>query len=198
MPGTVLVGDDEYVMESALGAGTWRARTPADRAVVVELLSGDLDLGAVVDRMECCSHPNVPAFYEAFRTGDSFAIVHEYVDGAALAELQDRRLSEREMVTWLVQSLEVLAFCHLQGLVHGRVAPQRVVLREDRETFLVGFAAQPAGTAADDLADLADTYRALVAAATDPRVDAVVDALRARPLTAAEALERLGPLRAAR
>jgi serine/threonine protein kinase len=196
--GSTLAGaDDEYVVEACLGGCTYRARaTSSERAVAVKLLpAAGLDLAAVVDRLESCSHPNVPSFYEAFALEDSIAVVHELVDGASLEDLrqQGRRLSERETLTWIGQMLDVLAFCHMQGIVHGAVVPRHVVLREDRETFLVDFSPASHAAAAADVQALAHAARAMTT--TSSQLDALIEDMLAARIDAREALERVTPLR---
>ena len=200
-PDSAVVGaDDEYVVEGALGGRLYRARaSSSDREVALKLVpAAGLDLAAVVDRLENLSHPNVPSFYEAFAHDDSIALVHELVDGVSLAAMSDqgRPLSEREMSTWLGQMLDVLQFLHVQGLVHGHVAPKHVLLREDRETFLVDFELAPTGAPEADVLALAHTFRSALSTAEEPRLLALVAAMLDGTITTASAAaERFAPLR---
>ncbi len=199
--------DDDYVVLGQLSASTYRARAVSnDREVLLKLApAAGVELAVLVDRLERLSHPNLPSFYEAFACGDWLFVVHERVEGVSLATMrqQGRLLSERESVTWFGQLLDVLQFLHAQSLVHGHVAPEHVLLRDDRETFLVGFELAPKTAPEDDVLGLARTFEAALSSAHDPRLLALVEAMLAadpeqRISTARAAAERFEPLRVQR
>lgn len=72
-------------------------------------------------------HSNLVQFYDAFEDNDNVYIVMELCEGG---ELLDRILSrggkysEDEAKAVLVQILNVVAFCHLQGVVHRDLKPE--------------------------------------------------------------------------
>ncbi|KAF7810919.1 CDPK-related kinase 5-like [Senna tora] len=72
-------------------------------------------------------HSNLVQFYDAFEDQDNVYIVMELCEGG---ELLDRILSrggkysEEEAKAVMVQILNVVAFCHLQGVVHRDLKPE--------------------------------------------------------------------------
>ncbi|KAK4795401.1 hypothetical protein SAY86_013395 [Trapa natans] len=72
-------------------------------------------------------HSNLVQFYDAFEDHDNVYIVMELCEGG---ELLDRILSrggkysEEDAKTVMVQILNVVAFCHLQGVVHRDLKPE--------------------------------------------------------------------------
>ncbi|TQD89552.1 hypothetical protein C1H46_024887 [Malus baccata] len=72
-------------------------------------------------------HSNLVKFYDAFEDSDNVYIVMELCEGG---ELLDRILSrggkysEDDAKTVMVQILNVVAFCHLQGVVHRDLKPE--------------------------------------------------------------------------
>ncbi|ONH91478.1 hypothetical protein PRUPE_8G117200 [Prunus persica] len=72
-------------------------------------------------------HSNLVQFYDAFEDSDNVYIVMELCEGG---ELLDRILSrggkysEDDAKTVMVQILNVVAFCHLQGVVHRDLKPE--------------------------------------------------------------------------
>ncbi|KAJ0077046.1 hypothetical protein Patl1_36189 [Pistacia atlantica] len=72
-------------------------------------------------------HNNLVKFYEAFEDTDNVYVVMELCEGG---ELLDRILarggkySEEDAKVVLVQILNVVAFCHLQGVVHRDLKPE--------------------------------------------------------------------------
>ncbi|XP_048337093.1 CDPK-related protein kinase isoform X2 [Ziziphus jujuba] len=72
-------------------------------------------------------HNNLVQFYDAFEDSDNVYIVMELCEGG---ELLDRILSrggkytEDDAKTVIVQILNVVAFCHLQGVVHRDLKPE--------------------------------------------------------------------------
>ncbi|XP_062092003.1 CDPK-related kinase 5-like [Humulus lupulus] len=72
-------------------------------------------------------HSNLVQFYEAFEDSDNVYVVMELCEGG---ELLDRILSrggkytEDDAKAVMVQILNVVAFCHLQGVVHRDLKPE--------------------------------------------------------------------------
>ncbi|KAK4759107.1 hypothetical protein SAY87_020408 [Trapa incisa] len=72
-------------------------------------------------------HSNLVQFYDAHEDPDNVYIVMEYCEGG---ELLDRILSrggkysEEDAKAVLIQILNVVAFCHLQGVVHRDLKPE--------------------------------------------------------------------------
>ncbi|CAI0429761.1 unnamed protein product [Linum tenue] len=72
-------------------------------------------------------HNNLVQFYDAYEDSDNVYIVMELCEGG---ELLDRILSrggkysEEDAKTVMIQILNVVAFCHLQGVVHRDLKPE--------------------------------------------------------------------------
>ncbi|TYI99783.1 hypothetical protein E1A91_A13G041400v1 [Gossypium mustelinum] len=81
-------------------------------------------------------HSNLVKFYDAFEDHDNVYIVMEFCEGG---ELLDRILarggkySEDDAKTVMVQILNVVAFCHLQGVVHRDLKPENFLYTSKEE-----------------------------------------------------------------
>ncbi|XP_009768687.1 CDPK-related kinase 4 isoform X2 [Nicotiana sylvestris] len=81
-------------------------------------------------------HQNLVKFYDAFEDANNVYIVMELCEGG---ELLDRILSrggrytEEDAKSILVQILNVVAFCHLQGVVHRDLKPENFLFTKKEE-----------------------------------------------------------------
>lgn len=81
-------------------------------------------------------HRNLAQFYDAFEDADNVYIVMELCEGG---ELLDRilkrggRFSEDYAKTIVVQILNVVGFCHLQGVVHRDIKPENFLFTSSDE-----------------------------------------------------------------
>ncbi|KAI3446024.1 hypothetical protein Pfo_002689 [Paulownia fortunei] len=81
-------------------------------------------------------HPNLPQFFDAFEDADNVYIVMELCEGG---ELLDRILtrggkySEDYAKAVIIQILNVVAFCHLQGVVHRDIKPENFLFTSKDE-----------------------------------------------------------------
>lgn len=72
-------------------------------------------------------HKNLVKFYDAFEDVNNVYIVMELCEGGELLDrILDRggRYPEDDAKAILVQILDVVAFCHLQGVVHRDLKPE--------------------------------------------------------------------------
>ncbi|KAG2329430.1 hypothetical protein Bca4012_021006 [Brassica carinata] len=82
-------------------------------------------------------HDNLPRFYDAYEDHDNVYIVMELCEGG---ELLDRILSrggkytEEDAKTVMIQILNVVAFCHLQGVVHRDLKPENFLFTSKEDT----------------------------------------------------------------
>ncbi|CAH8305709.1 unnamed protein product [Eruca vesicaria subsp. sativa] len=82
-------------------------------------------------------HDNLPHFYDAYEDHDNVYIVMELCEGG---ELLDRILSrggkytEEDAKTVMIQILNVVAFCHLQGVVHRDLKPENFLYTSKEDT----------------------------------------------------------------
>ncbi|GMJ00552.1 CDPK-related kinase [Hibiscus trionum] len=85
-------------------------------------------------------HNNLVKFYDAFEDHDNVYIVMEFCEGG---ELLDRILarggkySEDDAKAVMVQILNVVAFCHLQGVVHRDLKPENFLFKSKEENSLL-------------------------------------------------------------
>lgn len=94
-------------------------------------------------------HPNIPDYLDDFKLGpdpnapDGLVLVQQYAPGRALSEAVDggMRLDEGQMLAWLVQILDVLAYLHglSPPVIHRDVTPKNILLGEDGKAWLVDF-----------------------------------------------------------
>ncbi|XP_018448471.1 CDPK-related kinase 5 isoform X2 [Raphanus sativus] len=83
------------------------------------------------------AHKNLPHFYDAYEDHDNVYIVMELCEGG---ELLDRILSrggkytEEDAKTVMIQILNVVAFCHLQGVVHRDLKPENFLYASKEDT----------------------------------------------------------------
>ncbi|XP_010550381.1 PREDICTED: CDPK-related kinase 5 isoform X2 [Tarenaya hassleriana] len=81
-------------------------------------------------------HNNLPHFYDAYEDHDNVYIVMELCEGG---ELLDRILSrggkytEEDAKAVVIQILNVVAFCHLQGVVHRDLKPENFLFTSKEE-----------------------------------------------------------------
>ncbi|XP_027345639.1 CDPK-related kinase 5 isoform X1 [Abrus precatorius] len=72
-------------------------------------------------------HSNLVQFYEAFEDQDNVYIVMELCEGGELLDMilsRGGKYSEDDAKAVMVQILNVVAFCHLQGVVHRDLKPE--------------------------------------------------------------------------
>ncbi|CAI0553737.1 unnamed protein product [Linum tenue] len=90
-------------------------------------------------------HNNLVQFYDAYEDSDNVYIVMELCEGG---ELLDRILSrggkysEEDAKTVMIQILNVVAFCHLQGVVHRDLKPENFLFTskdEDSQLKAIDF-----------------------------------------------------------
>ncbi|XP_010558347.1 PREDICTED: CDPK-related kinase 5-like [Tarenaya hassleriana] len=83
-----------------------------------------------------CGHNNLPHFYDAYEDHDNVYIVMELCEGG---ELLDRILSrggkytEEDAKAVMIQIFNVVAYCHLQGVVHRDLKPENFLFMSKEE-----------------------------------------------------------------
>ena len=162
-PGTLVAG--RYRIERALGQGSYGKvhlatdeRTGA-RVVLKAVAAGAADGRAATllqregEVMRMLRHPNVVAVHDVLRTAEETLVVMEYAEGGSLADLLERRgrLRVAEALQVADGLLAALEAAHAQGVVHGDVKPENVLLGAEGAVKLADFgaarAAVPGGTA---------------------------------------------------
>lgn len=123
-----------------------------------ELLSAAVATGRV-------AHPHVASVYDAARVGSCTYVVSEWVEGRTLPRLlADGPLEPSQAAGLIRQAAEAVAALHAQGLVHGDLRPQNVLVTADGEVKLTAVHA-PEST--EPSADVAALGALLYAALTD-------------------------------
>ena len=84
-------------------------------------------------------HPQIPKFMACFTQAQRLFIVIEYIDGVNYLKLlqrrkqEGRRFSEPEIVQWLTQMGQVLAYLHSLNIMHRDISPENVMFSEERD-----------------------------------------------------------------
>lgn len=89
-------------------------------------------------------HPNIPALIAHFKERGEFFLVQEYIEGRTLErEFADgKRYDQKEILQFLGQTLEILAFVHSNKVIHRDIKPANLIRRtSDGNIFLIDFGA---------------------------------------------------------
>ncbi len=137
-----------YELREPIGRGSigsiYKAYQPSvGREVVVEVISraesSDADFirrfEADVQRLSLMEHPHILPILDYWRDTEGAFIVYPYHRGGGLQDSIAAIDADRA----ITQIGSALAYAHSYGLVHGRLAPNRVVLDESGNTYLYGF-----------------------------------------------------------
>jgi serine/threonine protein kinase len=90
------------------------------------------------------NHPQIPRLLAYFVERNEFYLVQEYIKGHPLSdELPiDKRLPDSQVVKFVKEILEVLAFIHKHNVIHRDIKPGNIMRREaDGQLFLIDFGA---------------------------------------------------------
>ncbi|MFD7522439.1 serine/threonine-protein kinase [Paenibacillus chitinolyticus] len=144
--GAVIAGT--YTIVEKLGAGSFGVaylalKTDNGQPVVLKRVSpvrGGKKRAAYIFEQETAMlrqlrHPDIPAFYEAFRWRGEFCFTMEYVRGSSLDALlfrEERAFSEKEALLLVRRLLELAGMLHGQGIVHRDISIANVLLDGDR------------------------------------------------------------------
>ena len=150
-----MLGNDisHYSIEAELGRGgmgvVYRARDGRlQRTVALKILSQDYSrsgtqrqlLLAEARAAAALNHPGVTTIYEVGEYDGGLFIAMELVSGTTLrALLKEGQLDIRRAVRFAAQISEALAAAHAQGIVHGDVKPENVVVQPDERIKLLDF-----------------------------------------------------------
>ena len=87
------------------------------------------------------NHPHLVRVTDFFEESGSVYLVMDYVEGESLADKIHRQgaLPEAQVLAWIRQLLNALAYCHSQGIIHRDIKPRNVVIRSDGLAILVDF-----------------------------------------------------------
>ncbi|MFD7505800.1 serine/threonine-protein kinase [Streptomyces sp. NPDC059850] len=145
-----------YLLQEPIGRGgmgiVWQAHDELlDRRVAVKCARPDDERAAQRLKKEARNaarlhHPNIVSVFDfvegGFGDGDDVCwIVMEYVPGASLADLVRERgpLAPEEAAAIGCQIAAALAKSHAEGVVHGDVTPENILVTADRVAKLTDF-----------------------------------------------------------
>lgn len=89
-------------------------------------------------------HPHIPSLIAHFKENGEFYLVQEFIEGHTLdRELTGgRKYNQKEVVQFLGQMLEILAFVHSQKVIHRDIKPANLIRRRaDGNISLIDFGA---------------------------------------------------------
>ncbi len=142
-----------YRIEEELGRGgmgvVYRARDERlQRSVALKLLpeqiAGQAERRARIlaeaRAAAALNHPGITTIYEVGEDGDQLFIAMELVAGKTLrAMLSEGALEPRALARLGAQVAEALAAAHAQGVVHGDVKPENIIVQADGRVKLLDF-----------------------------------------------------------
>ncbi len=93
------------------------------------------------------NHPNIIMIHEVIDTGgetsketsEMAAIVMELVQGRSLAELRGTLPSMKEVLSIAAQISKAFAAAHANGIIHGDIKPENIMLRDDGYAKVLDF-----------------------------------------------------------
>ncbi|MGL5063789.1 MAG: protein kinase domain-containing protein [Microcoleus sp.] len=142
---------DRYLIDRTLGQGgfgrTYLAfdKQQGNRSVVLkEFAPGNMKpqelkkARELFDReaniLSKLNHDRIPKFLNWFEENDRLFIVQEFVNGKTYWHLlQSKTFSETEIVQWLKDMLDVLAYIHGQGIIHRDISPDNMMLPQGKQ-----------------------------------------------------------------
>ncbi|GHH82384.1 hypothetical protein GCM10018793_42090 [Streptomyces sulfonofaciens] len=142
---------DRYRMEEPLGRGgmgeVWRACDELlERSVAVKFARLEDAFAAERLKKEARNagrlhHPNIVGVFDFIEDGATCWIVMEYVPAPSLARVMVERgpLAPDEAGAIGCQVADALAASHIEGVVHGDVTPENVLVRDDGVVKLTDF-----------------------------------------------------------
>ncbi|MBV8867563.1 MAG: protein kinase, partial [Acidobacteriaceae bacterium] len=142
---------ERFILLEMLGCGgmgeVWSARdTELDRPVALKFLRGErtseLDAPRIAREAKAASalnHPNIVTIHEVVRSEGCSAIVMELVNGTSLAKLRGTSLGIDEVLSIGAQLGRALAVAHANGIIHGDIKPENIMLREDGYVKVLDF-----------------------------------------------------------
>ncbi|MEM9276318.1 MAG: serine/threonine-protein kinase, partial [Cyanobacteria bacterium P01_F01_bin.143] len=97
--------------------------------------------GAVLRKLG--QHAQIPQLLEHFEENEQFYLVLEFLNGSDFSqEIQQKLLTEVEVISFLQEVLEILDFVHQQGVIHRDIKPSNLIRRStDQKITLIDFGA---------------------------------------------------------
>ena len=139
-----------YVVERVLGQGgfavVYLAKDPVlERLVAIKVsrLSNADEIDRYLREARSAAklkHAGLVTVYDVGGEGDQAFIVQEYVPGQTLAQrINSGPVSWEEVVQWLIEISDAVAFAHRAGLVHRDLKPANILLDEAGHAHVADF-----------------------------------------------------------
>ena len=135
----------EDLLEEHSGARFWRATdlTLARNVAVHVIARNDPRAAAVLTAARTSatvSDARILRVLDAVEEDQLVHVVHEWGSGVSLDKLLAGELLEPRRAAWLVREVaEAIAVAHRQGIAHGRLVPENVLLTDVGSVKLIGF-----------------------------------------------------------
>lgn len=86
-------------------------------------------------------HPNLVSVLDHFELNGNAYLVMRFVEGPSLEAIiqQQGAQPEERVLEWARQLLQVLAYCHEQGVIHRDIKPANLVVQANGQIVLVDF-----------------------------------------------------------
>ncbi|MBV9502824.1 MAG: protein kinase [Acidobacteriaceae bacterium] len=142
---------ERFILLEMLGRGgmgeVWSARdTELDRLVALKFLraetASEVDSVQIAREAKAASalnHPNIVTIHEVVRSEGCSAIVMELVQGSSLAKLRGTSLPIDEVLSIGAQIAKALTAAHANGIIHGDIKPENIILRNDGYVKVLDF-----------------------------------------------------------
>jgi len=88
------------------------------------------------------NHPQIPKLLDYFEESQSFYLVEEFIVGTSLRDQLESQpqWTEAQVISFLEEVLQILAFVHSRGLIHRSIQPSSLIRRKsDDRLVLTGF-----------------------------------------------------------
>jgi serine/threonine protein kinase len=87
------------------------------------------------------SHAHLVRVGDYFEEGDNTYLVMDFVEGESLIDIIEKEgaLPEAQVLTWTLQLLDALAYCHSRSVIHRDIKPQNVIITPEGKAVLVDF-----------------------------------------------------------
>ncbi|MFB2837251.1 tetratricopeptide repeat protein [Floridanema evergladense] len=89
-------------------------------------------------------HEQIPQLYAHFEENQEFYLVQEYIEGEDFGQelITGKKLSESQLIAFLQDVLQTLAFVHEQDVIHRDIKPSNLIRRQkDGKIVLIDFGA---------------------------------------------------------
>lgn len=106
--------------------------SPKDERILIEEAKTMWDL----------RHYGIPAMRDLIKIDDSMALIMSFIPGLTLEKIMEKTEKlDAEHVAWICErSLNVLKYLHYNGIIHGDVKPQNIIIQpESHGVVLVDF-----------------------------------------------------------